>query len=124
MIKILNICFILCFVTILHAQQSDSTNVSNEKLIELSEKQKQSARRDSLQTALINEQSLKINNLITLTERDSIEISLLNLQINSQQKIITILQPTTKKWYESKWFYYALGSLTMYLSAELVSNVK
>lgn len=103
----------------------DSTLVSNIKLIEMAEQKRNLERRDSLHTALIGEQDLKIQNLAQLVRRDSIENSLLNLQIASQQKIITVLQPNYKsKWYESKWFYYALGTLTMYMASELVSNVR
>mgnify|MGYP001267668720 CR=1 FL=1 len=120
--KIVFICSVLFHIN-LYCQ--DSTLISNEKLIEIAEKQNYYKRQDSLHNMLMLEQDSKIYNLTKLIQRDSIEISLLNLQLDSQQKIIAILQPGyKKKWYESKFIYYILGATTMYFASELVSNIR
>lgn len=103
----------------------DEIIISPEKLIEMAKEKQELLKKDSINSLIILEQSKQIYSYSTLIRQDSVEINLLNIQLGAQTKIINMLDPRRKtKWYESNWFYYLLGSTTMYLSAHIVSNIK
>lgn len=120
------ILIIILFPLICNCQTStDSTMISNEKLVEIAKEKRE--RRDSLNTylKLVPELELKIENHIRYSKQDSVELVLKDMTIVGQQRVIQVYQSNTKtKWYETSWFYYTLGAVTMYLSAQIVSTVR
>ena len=116
---------IFILLPLLGLAQVDDVVISPEKLISLAKEKQEIIKKDSINSLIILEQAKQIYSYTTLIKQDSVEINLLNVQLGAQTKIINMLDPRRKtKWYESNWFYYLLGSTTMYLSAHIVSNIK
>lgn len=111
---------LLVLLPILCYSQQDSITISVNKLIEIAKEKTELTRKDSINTSLIHFQENQISTYVNLVEQDSVQISLLKLQNKSQANIIDILNQNKKvKWYQSNWFWYIMGSATMYFSSRM-----
>lgn len=122
--KIIYIILLILSGIICSAQdEQDSIKVPTTKIIQFAQEKLFFERRDSLNTAIIKQQTIQIENYKMQTSMDSVHIYFLQEENKSLTKVIGI---TTKKpkWYESNWFYYLLGSGTIYISAKIVSTLK
>lgn len=111
---------LLVLFPILCYPQQDSITISVNKLIEIAKEKNELLKKDSINTAVINLQDKQISSYVNLVKQDSVENSLLKLQNKGQANIIDILSENRKtKWYQTKWFYYVLGSASMYFSSRM-----
>lgn len=111
---------LLVLFPILCYSQQDSITISTSKLIGIAKEKAELIRKDSINTAVIDLQDKQISSYVNLVKQDSIENSLLKLQNRSQSNIIDMLNQNRKtKWYQTKWFYYVLGSASMYFSSKM-----
>lgn len=106
-------------------QSEDSILISKAKLIELAQEKEEYNRREKLYQEIILKYEEQTSAFDAYKKQDSIQDGLYNMQLKSMKSLIDYAAPYKKqKWYESNWFYYVLGSATMYLSASIVARVK
>ena len=104
--------------------QTDSSMISNNKLIEIANKIKTKTDSIDLLLKIIENEDVQIYKQKTLMEVDSFEIVSKNYIINSQTKIINTMSYNKPKWYESKIISFIAGIGTMYLSAAILNKIR
>ena len=103
-IKVLLLFFFLSLSTLIFgASKQDSTLISNQFIIDLYKKVRILEVQDSIKTEKINEYEKQI---FLYKELDKIRLE---------------QQP---KWYDNKYLWFVGGITTIYLSSEVVSNIK
>lgn len=108
------------FATSINAQ-SDSTMVENSKLIEFAK----TAEKAIIQDSIIAAQNAQIELQRSIILQDSLLLNFKDLNIQGLEEVLESTNLyNKKKWYETTWFYYTLGSATMFVSSFIVRNVK
>lgn len=104
--------------------QTDSSMISNNKLIEIANKIKTKTDSIDLLLKIIETEDTQIYKQKTLMAVDSFEIVFKDYIINSQTKIINTMTGNKPKWYESRMVSFIAGIGTMYLSAVILNKIK
>jgi len=126
--KLITILFLLCSVTISAQSTSDSTKLSNQEILNISNHIKDLEQKNSIKDTLIDELENEIFYLRSQHAVDTLymnlqkqELMYSRLQIENYKDLYKVTKP---KWYNNKIIWFGLGFGTVMGSSWVVKNVK